>query len=112
MIRSRQNLANLGCVPELFTMAPGILAPEPTFTVTPMARTQKEKHDFGAVIEGLDLENISGEALEARLTKISKNEDRFRCPGAGRCDLDPQTRGREGPTARHSNQAMGAGNSL
>jgi hypothetical protein len=41
-------------------MAPGILAPEPTFTATPMAKTQKEKHDFGAVIEGFDLENISG----------------------------------------------------
>lgn len=44
-------------------MAPGILAPEPTFTVTPMTKTPKEKHNFGAVIEDLDLENISGKFI-------------------------------------------------
>jgi hypothetical protein len=42
-------------------MAPGVLAPEPTFVVTPMTKTAKEKHNFGAVIEGIDLENICGE---------------------------------------------------
>lgn len=42
-------------------MAPGILAPEPTFTVKEMAKSTKEKHNFGAVIDDLDLDNISGE---------------------------------------------------
>ena len=41
-------------------MAPGILAPEPTFVVTPMTKTPKEKHNFGAVITGIDLEDITG----------------------------------------------------
>jgi len=41
-------------------MAPGILAPEPTFAVKEMDKTAKEKHNFGAVIDDLDLENISG----------------------------------------------------
>jgi hypothetical protein len=41
-------------------MAPGILAPEPFFTVTPLTKTPKEKHNFGAVIEDLDLESIGG----------------------------------------------------
>jgi hypothetical protein len=45
----------------IFSMAPGVLAPEPTFVVTPMTKTAKEKHNFGAVIEGIDLENICGE---------------------------------------------------
>lgn len=41
-------------------MAPGRLALEPTFTVTPMGKEPHEKHNFGAVIEGVDLEDISG----------------------------------------------------
>jgi len=41
-------------------MAPGILAPEPSFTLNEMDKTAKEKHDFGAVIEDLDLNSISG----------------------------------------------------
>ena len=41
-------------------MAPGILAPEPTFKVKEMDKTAKEKHNFGAVIDGLDLNSISG----------------------------------------------------
>ena len=41
-------------------MAPGILAPEPTFTVKGMEKTVKEKHDFGAMIDDLDLNSISG----------------------------------------------------
>jgi len=41
-------------------MAPGILPPEPTFTVKEMEKTAKEKHDFGAVIDDLNLDNISG----------------------------------------------------
>jgi hypothetical protein len=41
-------------------MAPGILAPEPTFVVTPMTKTPKDKHNFGAIVNGIDLENIDG----------------------------------------------------
>jgi len=41
-------------------MAPGVLAPEPTFTVKEMEKTVKEKHNFGAVIDDLNLDNISG----------------------------------------------------
>ncbi|KAF2026259.1 hypothetical protein EK21DRAFT_115941 [Setomelanomma holmii] len=46
-------------------MAPGILAPEPTFTVTQMTKTPKEKHNFGAVIENIDLEKISDSDVKA-----------------------------------------------
>jgi hypothetical protein len=52
-------------IPKSLAMSPGILARDPTFTVTPMTKTQKEKHNFGAVIEGVDLENISGKAIAA-----------------------------------------------
>jgi len=41
-------------------MAPGILAPEPTFMVKEMEKTAKEKHNFGAVIDDLNLDDISG----------------------------------------------------
>jgi hypothetical protein len=44
-------------------MAPSRLAQEPTFTVTPMIKSPQDKHDFGAVIEGIDLENINGQEL-------------------------------------------------
>lgn len=33
---------------------------KPTFTVSPMEKSVHEKHDFGAVIDGVDLENIIG----------------------------------------------------
>ena len=46
-------------------MAPGILAPEPTFMVKEMEKTAKEKHNFGAVIDDLDLNNISGKHTES-----------------------------------------------
>ncbi|KAF7443980.1 TauD Probable taurine catabolism dioxygenase [Pyrenophora tritici-repentis] len=46
-------------------MAPGILAPEPSFTLNEMDKTAKEKHDFGAVIEDLDLNNISDADVKA-----------------------------------------------
>jgi hypothetical protein len=42
------------------TMAPDILPSEPTFTINEMQKSAKEKHNFGAVIEDLDLDNISG----------------------------------------------------
>ena len=41
-------------------MAPGVLAPEPTFTVNVMNKSATKKYNFGAVIDDLDLENISG----------------------------------------------------
>ena len=41
-------------------MSPGVLAAKPTFVVAPMEKTMKEKHNFGAVITDLDLNNISG----------------------------------------------------
>ncbi|CAN9101087.1 unnamed protein product [Alternaria alternata] len=46
-------------------MAPGRLAPEPTFTVKEMAKSTKEKHNFGAVIDDLDLDNISDSDVKA-----------------------------------------------
>lgn len=41
-------------------MSPAALSPEPTFAIQKMEKTPKEKHDFGAVVTGLDLDNISG----------------------------------------------------
>lgn len=34
--------------------------PEPTLVITPMKKTGGEKHNFGAVVTNLDLDNISG----------------------------------------------------
>ncbi|CAE7216914.1 hypothetical protein PTNB73_08087 [Pyrenophora teres f. teres] len=45
-------------------MAPGILAPEPSFTINEMDKIAKEKHNFGAIIEDLDL-NISDTDVKA-----------------------------------------------
>jgi len=41
-------------------MSLGVLSPEPTFTLAPVKKTAQEKYNFGAVVEGIDLENISG----------------------------------------------------
>ncbi|KAI1764360.1 Clavaminate synthase-like protein [Hypoxylon sp. FL1150] len=40
-------------------MAPSATAPEATFTVTPMSKSPEKKHNFGATVTGLDLNNIS-----------------------------------------------------
>ncbi|PVI04816.1 Clavaminate synthase-like protein [Periconia macrospinosa] len=37
----------------------------PSFTVTPLTKTANEKHNFGAVIEDVDLENISDSNVKA-----------------------------------------------
>ena len=42
------------------TMSPGVLASERTFTVKEMKKTVKEKHNFGAIINDLDLNKITG----------------------------------------------------
>ncbi|KAF2444154.1 Clavaminate synthase-like protein [Karstenula rhodostoma CBS 690.94] len=41
------------------------MAPRPMFTTTPMKKTSNEKHNFGAVIEGIDLEDISDSEVKA-----------------------------------------------
>ncbi|KAH7094253.1 hypothetical protein FB567DRAFT_509815 [Paraphoma chrysanthemicola] len=51
-------------------MAPGILAPEPTFTISPMPKTSKEKHNFGAIIENIDLGSISDSDVKALANAI------------------------------------------
>ncbi|KAI6086574.1 Clavaminate synthase-like protein [Hypoxylon rubiginosum] len=40
-------------------MSPSAMAPEVTFTVTPMNKSPKEKHNFGAIVTDLDLNDIS-----------------------------------------------------
>ncbi|KAJ4333863.1 hypothetical protein N0V95_009329 [Ascochyta clinopodiicola] len=46
-------------------MSPRILATEPTFTIKPMPKTPKEKHNFGAVVDNLDLGTISDSDVKA-----------------------------------------------
>ncbi|KAH7021199.1 uncharacterized protein B0I36DRAFT_367631 [Microdochium trichocladiopsis] len=46
-------------------MSPSAITPEPTFTVTPMKKTAEEKHDFGATVTGLDLNEISDADVKA-----------------------------------------------
>ena len=52
-------------------MAPGILVPEPSFTISPMTKTAKDKHNFGAIIEDIDLENIEGSMKHPKLSHES-----------------------------------------
>lgn len=40
-------------------MSPSALSPEASFTITPMKKSPKEKHDYGAIVTGLDLNDIS-----------------------------------------------------
>ena len=44
-------------------MAPSRRNLEPAFIVTPLKKNLQEKHNFGALIEGVDLEDINGETL-------------------------------------------------
>ncbi|OAA61953.1 alpha-ketoglutarate dependent xanthine dioxygenase [Niveomyces insectorum RCEF 264] len=46
-------------------MSPSVLKPEPSFTLTLLDKSPKEKHNFGAVIEGLNLDDISDEDVQA-----------------------------------------------
>lgn len=41
-------------------MSPAALTPEPTFQVLPLIKRKDQKFNFGAIVEGLDLNNISG----------------------------------------------------
>lgn len=41
-------------------MSPSTLAAEASFTITPMTKSPKEKHDFGAIVTDLDLNDITG----------------------------------------------------
>ncbi|KAK6373803.1 hypothetical protein LTS17_007772 [Exophiala oligosperma] len=40
-------------------MSPAALTPEPTFQVLPLIKRKDQKFSFGAIVEGLDLNNIS-----------------------------------------------------
>lgn len=40
-------------------MSPSTLAAEASFTITPMTKSPKEKHDFGAIVTDLDLNDIT-----------------------------------------------------
>ncbi|KAJ9157778.1 Clavaminate synthase-like protein [Pleurostoma richardsiae] len=46
-------------------MSPSTLLPEPSFSLTPMEKSLKEKTNFGAVVEGLNLEDISDADVKA-----------------------------------------------
>ncbi|KAL7624452.1 hypothetical protein AAE478_006017 [Parahypoxylon ruwenzoriense] len=39
-------------------MSPSVINSEPTFTVSPMKKSPNEKHNYGAIITGLDLNDI------------------------------------------------------
>jgi hypothetical protein len=41
-------------------MSPAALTPEPTFHVLPLIKRKEQKFNFGAVVECLDLNDISG----------------------------------------------------
>lgn len=63
--------------PFKITMSPGIVSPEPTFTVSPIDKSPKEKHNFGAIVTGLDLDTITGKELLVRRLEclLISNED-------------------------------------
>ncbi|KAK1965410.1 hypothetical protein LY78DRAFT_658298, partial [Colletotrichum sublineola] len=41
-------------------MSPGVLAAGTSFTIAPVKKTAEEKHNFGAIIENVNLDDISG----------------------------------------------------
>lgn len=41
-------------------MSPAALTPEPIFHVLPLIKGKEQKFNFGAVVEGLDLNDICG----------------------------------------------------
>jgi alpha-ketoglutarate-dependent taurine dioxygenase len=46
-------------------MSPALVIPEPSFTVTPIEKGPKEKSNFGAIITGVDLNNLSDSDIKA-----------------------------------------------
>ncbi|KAK1993215.1 Clavaminate synthase-like protein [Colletotrichum falcatum] len=46
-------------------MSPGVLTAEPTFTVTPVTKTADEKYNFGAIVENVNLDDISDSDVQA-----------------------------------------------
>jgi hypothetical protein len=50
-------------------MSPGKLLSEPSFKLALIEKTTSEKHNYGAVITGLDLNDIHGRALIPLLAK-------------------------------------------
>ncbi|KAH8681919.1 hypothetical protein BX600DRAFT_429821 [Xylariales sp. PMI_506] len=46
-------------------MSPGKLVSEPSFKLTPLEKTAKEKYNFGAVVEGVDLNNVTDDDVKA-----------------------------------------------
>ncbi|EXJ81620.1 hypothetical protein A1O1_07685 [Capronia coronata CBS 617.96] len=45
-------------------MSPAALTPEPTFQVRPVIKRKDQKFNFGAIVEGLDLNNISDDDVK------------------------------------------------
>lgn len=45
------------------SMSPSKISEAPGFSITEMNKTPKEKHNFGAIVTGIDLDNISGRFL-------------------------------------------------
>lgn len=73
-------------------MSPSALAPEPSFKLTPIAKSVKDKTDFGVTAEGLDLNNISGmdHTISMVDTCDTYHKCRWGCSCSGRCYLDTQ----------------------
>ncbi|KAK2025430.1 Clavaminate synthase-like protein [Colletotrichum zoysiae] len=46
-------------------MSPGVLTVEPDFTITPVAKTTEEKYNFGAIVENVNLDQISDSDVQA-----------------------------------------------
>jgi hypothetical protein len=54
-------------------MSPGKLLSEPSFKLTPIEKTPSEKHNYGAVITGLDLNDIHGNAFDTLTNKLEQS---------------------------------------
>jgi hypothetical protein len=44
-------------------MSPGKLLSEQSFEITPIEKSPEDKHNYGAVLTGLDLNDVSGKSL-------------------------------------------------
>lgn len=69
-------------------MSPSATISEATFTITTMKKSSNDKHDYGAIVSDIDLNDINGTRYSYQVMSRAFNIVRYRRPPPGRCHLD------------------------
>lgn len=58
-------------------MFPSATIPEASFTITPMKKSSNDKHDYGAIVSKIDLNNINGTHYSYQVMSRAFNTVRY-----------------------------------